>query len=177
MIKCKLVENCLTQTTYPMKKIVYTIISIGLIIAISVAVFALLFQANNSNVPKQNQLNIKITNFSINKGWSYVGGLVMDCSFNLTIENKGVENVSDLVLTVKMFHNNSEVQVGNYFFDGTYENGTITEPLYAGEVRAFKGTIMSIFGDAAYQYLGSNETAIIAFVTLDNVVLDQRKSE
>jgi hypothetical protein len=36
---------------------------------------------------------------------------------------------------------------------------------------------MSIFGDAAYQYSGLNETAIIAFVTLDNVVLDQRKSE
>jgi len=75
-----------------MKKIVYTILSLGLIIAISVAFFVLLFQANNSNVPKQNQLNIKITNFAIDKQWSYIGGLVMDCSFNLTIENKGVDS-------------------------------------------------------------------------------------
>ncbi len=84
--------------------------------------------------------------------------------------------MSDLVLDVKMFHNNSDLQVGNYF-DGTYENGTITVPLKAGEVRAFRGTIMSIVGDEAYQYISSNDTAIIAFVTLDNVILDQRRSE
>lgn len=150
---------------------VITLISICFILIILIAVFAVLFQANNS---KHNQANIKITEFSIDKQWGYVGGLAMDCRFNLTIENKGVDNVTDLVLDVKMFHNNSELQVGNYFF-GTYENGTIIKSLSAGEVREFKGIIMSTVGDDAYRYLRSNETSIIAFVTLDNVVLDQRK--
>jgi len=172
----------LTQTSHSKnsktnKKVAYTIISIGLILVFSVAVFTLLFQANNApNLSTQNQPTVKITNFSINKGWSCVSGLVMDSSFNLTIENKGADNVTDLVLDIKMFHNNSELQIGNYF-DGTSENGTITEPIKAGEVKEFRGTIMSIVGDEAYQYLSSNDTYIVAFVTFDNIILDQRRSE
>jgi hypothetical protein len=64
----------------------------------------------------QNQINVKITNFAIDKQWWYLGGVACDCRFNMTIENKGVSNVTGLELKVKLFNNGSEVQVGNYFF-------------------------------------------------------------
>ena len=82
--------------------------------------------------------------------------------------------MTDLELKVKVYSNNSEVQVGNYIF-GTYENGTITQPLGAYEVREFKGTIMTTVGDDAYGLnLASNETSITAMVLLNNTMLDER---
>ena len=65
---------------------------------------------------------------------SPVGGLIVIWRFNLTVENKGVDNVTGLMLDVKVFYNGTEVQVGNYF-SGTFENGTIIESLKACEVR------------------------------------------
>ena len=165
----------MAQTTYQPKKnklnkkIAYTLISIVCIILILVAMFEFLSQTKN-------QVDIKIISFSISKQWDYLGGLAFDANFTLTIENRGANNVTGLELKVKTFLNNSEVEVGNYF-SGTYENGTIIEPLGAGEVREFKGVIMSVVGQDAYNLnLSSNETSIVAIVILNNTVLDERKS-
>ena len=114
------------------KKSVYILISIGLILTILTGFFILLSQENYFSA-------IKITNFSVNDEMSPVGGLIVIWRFNLTIENKGVENVTGLMLDVKVFYNGTEVQVGNYF-SGTFENGTIIEPLKAGEVREVIGS-------------------------------------
>jgi hypothetical protein len=117
---------------------------------------------------------VKITDFVLDNQWYYLGGLVFDRSFNLTIENRGTDNVTDLELKVKIYSSNSEVQVGNYF-SGTYENGTIMQPLGGYEVRKFKGTLMTVVGEKAYGLnFASNETSVIAMVLLNNTVLDER---
>jgi hypothetical protein len=144
---------------------------IVLVVAIPVSLY---LQASDIEPSK---LPVKITDFAVDNQWYYLGGVTFDRSFNLTIENKGADNVTDLELKVKVYSNNSEVQVGNYFF-GTYENGTIKEPLGAYEVREFKGTIMTAVGEEAYGLdFASNETSIIAMVLLNNTVLDERPFE
>jgi hypothetical protein len=160
-----------------MRKSVAAVVVLFFVIASCIAIFAFLFQTNNTSTDSEhNQANIKITDFSINDHWAYLGGLVFDCSFNLIVENKGADNVTDLELKVKVYSNNSEVQVGNYFF-GTYENGTIKQPLGAYEVREFKGVIMTTVGADAYRLnLASNETSIVAMILLNNTVLDKRPS-
>jgi len=153
------------------KKTVFIFIIIILIVAIPVSLY---FQSSEKNNIEPSEPTVKITDFVVDNQWYYVGGLVFDRSFNLTIENKGADNMTDLELKVKVYSNNSEVQVGNYFF-GTYENGTITEPLGAYEVREFKGTFMTAVGEKAYGLnFASNETSIIAMVLLNNTVLDER---
>ena len=153
------------------KKTVFVFIAIILIIAIPISLY---LQTSEKNNIESTEPNVKITDFVVDNQWWYLGGLVFDRSFNLTIENKGADNVTGLELKVKVYSNNSEVQVGNYF-SGAYENGTITEPLGAYEVREFKGTLMTVVGDEAYRLdFASNETSIIAMVLLNNTVLDER---
>jgi hypothetical protein len=153
------------------KKTVFVFIMIILIVAIPISLY---FQTTEKNNIEPSEPNVKITDFVVDNQWNYLGGLVFDRSFKLTIENKGADNVTDLQLKVRIYSNNSEVQVGNYFF-GTYENGTITQPLGAYEVREFKGTLMTIVGEEAYRLdFASNETSIIAMVLLNNTVLDER---
>ena len=153
------------------KKTVFVFIIILLIVAISISLY---FQTIKKNNIELSEPNVKITDFVVDNQWYYLGGVTFDCSFNLTIENKGADNVTDLELKVKVYANNSEVHVGNYFF-GAYENGTIAEPLGAYEVREFKGTIMTAVGEEAYGLdFASNETSIIAMVLLNNTVLDER---
>ena len=82
--------------------------------------------------------------------------------------------MTDLELKVKVYSNNSEVQVGNYFH-GAYENGTIKQPHCPYEVREFNGTLMTVVGEEAYRLnFASNETSVIAMVLLNNTVLDER---
>jgi hypothetical protein len=153
------------------KKTVFVFIMIILIVAIPIALY---FQTSEKNNTEPSEPTVKITDFVVDNQWSYLGGLVFDRSFNLTIENKGADNVTDLELKVKVYSNNSEVQVGNYFV-GTYENGTITQPFGAYEVWKFRGTLMTHVGDAAYGLnFASNETSVIAMVLLNNTVLDER---
>jgi len=153
------------------KKTVFVFIIIILIVAIPISQY---LQTNEKNNIKPSEPTVKITDFVVDNQWSYLGGLVFDRSFNLTIENKGADNMTDLELKVKVYSNNSEVQVGNYFV-GTYENGTITQPLGAYEVMEFRGTLMTHVGDDAYGLnFASNETSVIAMVLLNNTVLDER---
>src|SRR4030042_6478754 len=127
----------------------------------------------NMDAKVPSEPNVKITNFSIDYHWGNPVGMLYDCWFNLTLANKGVENVTALELKVKVFLNNSEVKVGNYFI-GTYENGTIMDTLGAGEVREFKGAILTVLGRDPYIDISSNETSIVAMVLLNNTVLDER---
>jgi hypothetical protein len=112
-------------------------------------------------------LNVKITNFAVDDQWNYLSGVSFDCRFNLTLENRGLDNVTGLVLKVKV-SNYTEVDVGNYFFDA-YENGTIKEPFRAGEVRDFEGKLLS---HPPCPDVRPNN--VVAIVLLDNTVLDER---
>lgn len=150
------------------RKSVYILVSIGLIITILSGVFILLFQENHFS-------DIKITDFSVDDEMGVVGGLVVDWRFNLTVENKGVDDVSGLMLDVKVFSNGTELQVGN-FFTGTFENCTLKDPLEAGEVREVTGNIMVTVGDNAMGAMMGKKAEIVSYVILDNVVLDQREN-
>ena len=125
------------------KKTAFVFIIIILIVAIPILIH---FQTSEKNNIEPSEPTVKITDFVVDNQWSYLGGLVFDRSFNLTIENKEADNITDLELKVKVYANNSEVQVGNYFV-GTYENGL---------------------------NFASNETSVIAMVLLNNTVLDER---
>jgi hypothetical protein len=158
------------------KKMAYALVTIGLSVTIILALFGVKFflKDNQTNTNQDNQINVEITNFSINKQWLYLGGLTFDCKFNLTIENKGTSNITGLELKVKLFNNDSEIQVGNYFVCAS-ENDTIIESLHVGEVRSCDGTILCNVGDTAYQTnLASNETSIIAQVIFNNAILDEK---
>jgi hypothetical protein len=159
------------------KKMVYALVFIGLSVTIILALFGFKFYFNQTNANQDNQINVKITNFSIDKQWLYLGGLTFDCKFNLTMENRGASNITGLELKVKLFNNGSEIQVGNYFVCAS-ENGTIIESLHVGEVRSCDGTILCNVGDAAYgTNLSSNETTIVAQVILNSTILDEKKSQ
>lgn len=156
------------------KKLVFIFIAIiVLIVAIPVSLYLQTSEKKNIEPREPSEPNVKITDFSVSHHWGNPVGMLYDCWFNLTLENRGIENVSALELKVKAFLNNSEVDVGNYFI-GTYENGTIKDPLGAGEVREFKGAILIVLGREPYIDISSNETSIIAMVLLNDTVLDEQ---
>jgi hypothetical protein len=158
------------------KRIVF-VVAVVLVVGLLGAVFGVMFLGSNdgSDETKTVPPDVKITDFHLTSWWSCIGGLVMTSNFNLTLENSGAVNVSGLVLRVKMFHDGSEVPVGNYF-DGVDENGTIIMPLGVGEARTVEGLLGSNVGDEAYRSLGLNGTVLVASVVWNGSVLDQRTS-
>jgi hypothetical protein len=111
------------------------------IIAVSISLYLQTSEKKNLEPLEPSEPTVKITDFAVDNQWGYLGGWTFNCLFNITLENRGLDNVTGLVLKVKV-SNYTESEVGNYFF-GTYENGTIKEPLRAGEVREFRGTLYS----------------------------------
>jgi hypothetical protein len=82
---------------------------------------------------------LSITGFWVDDSWENPGGLLLDCRFNFTVHNIGTEDLDGLELEVRMFINDSEVEVGNYF-EGVGEYGLVS--LSVGEVREFTGTVL-----------------------------------
>jgi hypothetical protein len=151
------------------KKTLFVFITIVVIVvAISVSIY---LQTSEKKKIESSEPSVKITGFVVDDQWYYLGGGSFDCRFNITLENRGLDNVTGLVLEVKVFYNNTECEVGNYFV-GTYENGTIKEPLEAGEVREFGGTLLS---QPPLPDVRPNN--VVAFVLLNNTVLDERTNQ
>jgi hypothetical protein len=151
------------------KKTIFVFITIVVIVvAISVSIY---LQTSEKKNIESSEPSVKITSFVVEDQWYYLGGVSFDCRFNITLENRGLDNVTGLVLEVKVFYNNTECEVGNYFV-GTYENGTIKEPLEAGEVREFGGTLLS---QPPLPDVKPNN--VVAFVLLNNTVLDERTNQ
>jgi hypothetical protein len=154
-----------------------SVLAIVIVVLLTICVTAgfIAYQLMPITPKEDNQINVKITDFSmVDKQWLYLGATAFDCGFTMTIENKGVSDLTGLELKVKLFNNGSEVPVGNYFAC-TYENGTVAETLHAGEARSCNGIIMCNVGDAAYETnISSNETAIVAQIILNNIVLDEK---
>jgi hypothetical protein len=147
-----------------------TILALSLIIIIVLSV-ATWFIHNQLQKPLNPSLNVKITSFAVDDQWNYLGGVTFDCRFNITLENRGLDDIAGLVLKVKVFNNNTELNVGNYFAE-TYENGTIKETLGAGEVRVFEGTLLS---NPPLPEIRTNN--VVAAVLLDNAVLDEQTNQ
>ena len=147
------------------KKTIFVFITIVVIVvAISVSIY---LQTSEKKNIESSEPSVKITSFVVDDQWYYLGGVSFDCRFNITLENRGLENVTGLVLKVKV-SNYTEFEVGNYFFE-TYENGAIKEPLRAGEVREFKGTLLS---HPPCPDIKPNN--VVAIVLLNNTILDER---
>jgi hypothetical protein len=141
------------------------------IIAVSISLYLQTSEKKNLEPLEPSEPTVKITDFAVDNQWGYLGGWTFNCLFNITLENRGLDNVTGLVLEVKVFYNNTECEVGNYFV-GTYENGTIKEPLEAGEVREFGGTLLS---QPPLPDVKPNN--VVAFVLLNNTVLDERTNQ
>ena len=90
------------------KKTAFVFIIIILIVAIPILIH---FQTSEKNNIEPSEPTVKITDFVVDNQWSYLGGLVFDRSFNLTIENKEADNITDLELKVKVYANNSELEI------------------------------------------------------------------
>jgi len=89
-----------------------------------------------------NQINkVQITAFSIDpKGWENLGGLLLACSFNITLQNMGINYVQEVKLRVAMFVNDSEINVENNIFG--CDEGWVNETFSPGEVRIFEGELL-----------------------------------
>jgi hypothetical protein len=154
------------------RKAIYALIAITAVAVFLVATFAFVWQTEKPSTENKG-VDVNITDFYLVGDWGVVGGLAFDLPFNLTVKNNGQTDVSGLVLRVKMFANNSEVQVGNYFFD-TYENGTITEPLRAGEIKEYNGTMLSDLSHLGTLWKENYSYSYKAVIILNNSTLDEK---
>jgi hypothetical protein len=109
--------------------------------------FSLYLQTGKKNI-EPSEPTVKITSFVADDQRAYLGGVTFDCRLNIS--------------------NYTEFDVGNYFV-GTYENGTIKEPLRYGEVGEFEGTLLS---HPPYPDVRPNN--VVAIVLLNNTVLDEQ---
>lgn len=109
---------------YLSKQATYSLIAIMTAAIVLLATFTFLWY-NGSLVVENKSVDVKITDFYFTENWGIVGGLASVAQFNLTLKNYGSTDVNGLVLKVKMFENGTDVGVGNYFFNDTYENGKL----------------------------------------------------
>ena len=84
-----------------------------------------------------NQINkVQITAFSIYpKGWENPSAQLLTCSFNITLQNMGINEVKELKLEVIMYINGSEILVRNNIFD--VDEGWINNTIFPGEAKSF----------------------------------------
>ena len=151
-------------------------LTVVLIVIVALAVSTWITYDPNGKLQNQTDTHdVKITAFSMDKGWENPGGLLLTCWFNITLSNMGFNDVDGLKLWVQMFVNDSEVDVVNDI-RGVYDNGSIIDALRAGEVREVRGELMySLHVGGAIDTIGGHPigAAYVAKVTLDDVVLDE----
>ncbi len=145
------------------------LIAIVAIAVVLLATFTFLWY-NGSPISENKSVDVKITDFYFTEDWGIVGGLASVAQFNLTLKNYGSTDVNGLVLNVKMFDNGTDVGVGNYFFNDTYENGTTVAPLKAGELKVYSGVLEDSFPIVT----SPPNTYYEASVILNNNILDKK---
>jgi len=126
-----------------------------------------------------NQINkIQITAFSIDpEGWENPGGLLLTCSFNITLQNMGINDVKEVKLSVAMFVNGSEIDVEDNIFGS--DEGWVNETFSSGEVRIFQGELQyTLHQGGAIDTIGGHPVgaSYVAQVMLGSTdVLDEAK--
>jgi hypothetical protein len=139
------------------------------VVALSIAVWVVY---NQISAP-----NVKITAFSMDKGWENLGGLLLTCEFNITLRNMGLNDVDGLKLLVQMFVNDTEVEVVNHWWGCVFSNGSINDILRTGEVREVKGELLySLHVGGAINTIGGHPigASYVVKVMLGAIVLDER---
>jgi hypothetical protein len=140
-----------------MKKAVLTLVFITILV-VSFAAWVV-----HSHLYVENQTNkVKITAIEKLGGWYPIGGLLMGSEFNVTIQNSGVNSVSNLTLTSKSVYNSTGEAI--YMQDSVQ-----IDTLQVGESREIKVW--------AYWNLGDSSDAVTFITTLKlgDAVLDERK--
>lgn len=124
---------------------------------------------------------VRITDFNVEGGWRSFGQADYSRSFNLTIENYGLTNVTGLVLKVKMLDDGTDVakvwHTFSYIFDnGVYDNGTIKSPLRTGEIRFYSGTMTTDLSQI--EFPGTNPVRsyeALVILKINNSTLDEKQ--
>ena len=142
------------------------------IIVVAATTWFFLNQTNNLNQTNK----VRVTAFSIDpEGWENPSGLLLTCSFNITLHNMGTNDVQGLKLRVKMFVNGSEIDVRNNILGA--ENGVVNDTLCAGEVRELRGELQySLHQGGAIDTIGGHlaGASYVAQVMLGEDILDER---
>jgi hypothetical protein len=152
------------------KRIMAALFSVAIIVVAATTWF-FLNQTNNLNQTNK----VRVTAFSIDpEGWENPGGLLLTCSFNITLHNMETNDVQGPKLRVKMFVNGSEIDVRNIILGA--ENGVVNDTLCAGEVREFRGELQySLHQGGAIETIGSHPAgaSYVAQVMLGKDILDE----
>jgi len=148
------------------KRLILSMVLVA-IISLTVATWYFVGQTNETDV-------LRITDFWVDDSWGNPVGLLLDCRFNFTLHNIGTRDLDGLDLKVRMFINDVEIEVGNYF-EGVEEYGLVS--LGAGEVREFTGTVLyTLRGNMAITPgLQPDGASYMVMVMLDDAVLDECK--
>jgi hypothetical protein len=156
------------------RKAAYALIAVVTISVILLSAFT--FTSHWGNPAIENQaVNVEITDFYFTEPWNCVGGLAFVAQFNLTLKNYGSTDVGNLVLKVKMFDNGTDVGVGNYFFNYTYENGTVINPIKKNETKEYSGVLSDDILVVAFPANTTITRYYEASVILNGNILDEKR--
>ncbi len=150
-----------------------TTIAIVLISIIALPIFTWIIYNQYIKPNQINSTNVKITAFSMDKAWENTVGLILECRFNITVHNMGVNDVNELKLLVQMFVNDSKIELINNI-QGFSDNGSITKPLLANEVKEIKGELLSSVKFVSTIGGHPNGALYVAKVMIGDSVLDER---
>jgi YVTN family beta-propeller protein len=143
------------------------------LIVVTAAIWLVFSQMNSLSQANK----VQITAFLIDpEGWENPVGLLLTCSYNITLQNNGINEVQDLRLSVKIFVNGSEIDVENNVFG--VDEGSTNDTFSPGEVRIFQGELQySLHSGGAIDTVGGHPVgaSYIAQVLLGNEVLDEAK--
>ena len=135
------------------------------------------FFFNQINTP--DQINkVRITAFSVDpEGWKNPVGLLLTCSFNITLQNMGINDVQEVKLSVSMFVNGSEVDVESDVFGS--DEGWVNLTFSSGEVRSFQGELQySLHSGGAIDTIGGHPVGasyVAQVISGGDDVLDEAK--
>jgi hypothetical protein len=152
-----------TQKVTLMKRKALAFILI-IVIALSAATWLVYNQIselqNQKNAPKA-----KIIAFTADMSWrGPVVGVIMDITFNVTVQNIGTNDINGANITVERITADNDSSICSYYT----ENLTVLHPRETYQAEAFIFTDVSHF----YEVTGSN---FIASLKLNDTVLDERK--
>ncbi len=149
-----------------MNKVTVAAFLLVLILVIAATAWFLLNQTNQ----------VRVTAFTVDsEGWKNLGGLLLTCSFNISLRNMGLNDVEGLKLRVKMFVNGSEIDVRNNIFG--VDEGLVNDTLHSGAVRSFRGEMLySLHQRGAIDTIGGHPAgaSYAAQVMLSETVLDEQ---
>jgi hypothetical protein len=149
------------------------IILLLLVVAVLVILSAVFVLPRNPKVSNNENPydGIKITNFTLS-GWGNPAGMAYDRWFNVSVTNDGKQNVTGLVLGIKVFINQTEftrysLAVYEYSPDFNFS-------INKAENKIFQGAVIATFeSPIVFGRQPSDEISIQASISKDTVVIDE----